>query len=220
MSVTLDWKVHIVAAKLNQTDATFSLQHILLRKLIYPLVTTTFTKQQCYQIMLPVLFNGLPKMRVIHTFPWALVHGPLQYGGLETPHLYTEQMAAHAYMILQYGPDREDPTSHLLHMTSEVMRLEMGYCSELLMAPLILAANVTNSWLKHMWTSTQDCQVTLMTDFADCPLQRQGDIELMRLFVQTGWKLLELTTLNQCRMFLQVFLLSDIVVGLGNYILA
>jgi len=98
------------------------------------------------------------------------------------------------------------------------MRLEMGYCSELLTAPLILAANMTNSWLKHVWISTQDCQVTLMTNLANYPLQRQGDIELMRLFVQTGWKPPELTTLNHCRMFLQVFLLSDIVIGLGNSI--
>jgi len=77
---------------------------------------------------------------------------------------------------------------------------------------------MTNSWLKHVWISTQECQVTLMTDFANYPLQQQGDIELMRLFVQTGWKPPKFMSLNHCRMFLHVFLLSDIVVGLGNYI--
>jgi len=45
MSVTLDWKVCIAAAKLNQTNTTFSLQHVLLQKLVYPLVMTMFTKQ-------------------------------------------------------------------------------------------------------------------------------------------------------------------------------
>jgi len=101
MSVTMDWKVHIEMAKLTQTNATFSLQHILLWKLIYPLVMTMFTKQQCYQIMVPVLFNGLLKMGIIQMYPWALIHGPLQYGGLEEiPHLYMEQMAAHVHTIL------------------------------------------------------------------------------------------------------------------------
>jgi len=131
--------------------------------------------------------QGLPKAGLIHTFPCVLVHGPLQYGRLEIPHLYMEQMVANIHTILCYSPDKDNLTGHLLHMTGKAMRLEMGYRGKLLMAPLILADNVTNSWIKHMWTSTQESQVTFMTDFADYPPQCQGDIELMRLFVQTGW---------------------------------
>jgi len=74
----------------------------------------------------------------------ALVHGPLQYGGLEIPHLYMEELVAHAHTILWCGLDKDNPTGHLLHVTGKVFQLEVGYSGELLTAPLILVDNVTN----------------------------------------------------------------------------
>jgi len=165
---------------------------------------------------MPILNQGLPKAGVVQTFPRALVHGPLDYRGLDIPKLFTEQIIAHVTTILRYGPDKQDPTSFLLHATGEAMRLGVGYNGELLAAPLILANNVTNSWLKHIWLSTQEVDVLVLTAFADIPLQRYGDIELMRLFVHTGWQQPNLHMLNHCRMFLRVFLLSDIVTGSGE----
>jgi len=69
-----------------------------------------------------------------------------------------------------------------------------------------------------MWVSTQEASITVSTNLAEVTPQRQGDMELMQLFIQNSWKQLELQTLNHCRMFLQVFLLSDIVSGSGNFI--
>ncbi len=66
------------------------------------------------------------------------------------------------------------------------MHLEMGYDSELLVAPLQLAANITQSWLKHVCVTTQELKVNLQLDFTDITPQQQGNIELMRLFVQNG----------------------------------
>jgi len=57
--VSLDWKVCMVAAKITPSDMTFSLKHVVLRKLMYPLATTTFTCQQCQQIMATLLKQGL-----------------------------------------------------------------------------------------------------------------------------------------------------------------
>jgi len=98
------------------------------------------------------------------------------------------------------------------------MRLEVGYNGELLAAPLSLLNNVTPSWIKHVWVSTQEADVLVSMDFTEVPFQHHSDIELMQLFVQTGWKQPDLHTLNHCRMFLRVFLLSDIVAGSGDFI--
>jgi len=157
---------------------------------------------------------------VIRTFPRALVHGPLEYGGLEIPDLFTEQLIAHVTTILRYGPEVTDPTGILLHATGEAMRLEVGFNGELLAAPLVLAANVTSLWIKHVWMAMQERGVTISTNFADIPLRHHGDIEIMRLFVQNGWKQPDLHILDSCRMFLQAFLLSDIVDGSGRGILS
>jgi len=60
--VSLDWKIRMAAARSSPTDAIFSLKHVILRKLMYPLTTTTFTHQQCKQIMTPLLQEGLAQM--------------------------------------------------------------------------------------------------------------------------------------------------------------
>jgi len=84
--------------------------------------------------MSPILQQGLPKAGVIQTFPRAI----------DIPHLYMEQIIAHIHTILRYSPDKDDPTGLLLHAMGEAMQLELGYSSEMFMAPLILAENVTN----------------------------------------------------------------------------
>jgi len=117
----------MAALCLNPTDATFSLKNVVLQKLAYPLVTTTFTHQQCQQIMAPLLQQGLSQAGVIHTYPQALIHGPLQYGGLDIPQLYTEQIIAHVQTVLRYSLDWEDPTGYLLHATGEAIWLEVGW---------------------------------------------------------------------------------------------
>jgi len=71
--------------------------------------------------MAPILQSGLPKASIVHTFPCALAHGPLDYGGLEIPHLYTEQLNFHVQTLLRYGPDKTDPMGMLLHATGEAL---------------------------------------------------------------------------------------------------
>jgi len=95
--------------------------------------------------MAPILQQGLPKVGVMCIYPQALTHGPLNDGGLEIPQLYTEQLIAHVHMILQYEPDKEDPTGMLLHATGKAMRLELGYSRELLAVLLTLAVHITHS---------------------------------------------------------------------------
>jgi len=71
--------------------------------------------------------------------------------------------------------------------STQATRLEVGYTGELLlMAPVCLADNITNLWIKHVWTSTQESRVTLLMDFAEIPLQCHGDVELMWLFNPGG----------------------------------
>ncbi len=188
----------MVASWLSQVEALFSLKNVVLWKLNYPLVTTTLSEQQCHQIMSPILQQGLPKASVVCTFPRVLVHGPVKYGSLEIPKLYTKQIIAHITMLLRFRPEKTDLTGSLLHMTAEAMRLEVGYNGELLAAPLTLSENVTNSWMKHVWISTQSVGITVSTTFLEIPLQRNGDTAIMCLFVKSSWKQLELQTLNQC----------------------
>jgi len=99
---------------------------MVLWKLVYPLVTTTFTQQQCTEIMQPILAQGLPLAGFIQSFPKAIVHGPWQWGRLNIPNLYMEQLISHIHMILKFGGQLEEITGSLLQASWEALQLEAG----------------------------------------------------------------------------------------------
>jgi len=206
-------------ARLTHTDAMFSLYSSILRKLAYPLAVTTFTEDQCNELMKLVLSVGLPKIGCIRLMPWVVVHGLLEKAGLNIPNLYTEQAITQIIMLLRYGPNHGDPTSLLLRAVAEAMQLETGIAGELLQTPGNFEPLVTDTWLKRLWLDCLLYQINIYTDIQILRPQRQQDIELMRIFAQYGYRGQDLGDLNRCRMFLHVIWLSDICDGTGTKVL-
>jgi len=194
----------------------FSLRNVLLRKLVYPLPATTFTKEQCQTIMSPILAQGLPSAGFIRTFPHALAHGPLKFCGINIPNLFTEQTLAHIHTLIKFSNQAQDLTGFLLRASGEFMRLELGWTGQLFEAPLILQELITDLWLKHTWLATREADLHLMIDIPDFPLQRHGDKEIVRAFLQHGFRYPQLEALHRCQMFLQVLRFSDICTGTGD----
>jgi len=60
LDVAHSWNTLMSAAKVTHAAAKFSLRQVILRKLEYPLVATTFTQTECQSIMSPILTAGLP----------------------------------------------------------------------------------------------------------------------------------------------------------------
>jgi len=60
VSLAKRWQQKMKSGKLTRPDALFSLKNVIYRKLVYPLVTTSFTASQCHQITSPLLVQGLP----------------------------------------------------------------------------------------------------------------------------------------------------------------
>jgi len=75
------------------------------------------TQTQCMAIMCPILAQGLPATGFVRSFPRAIVHGPWQWGGLNIPNLFTEQLIAHAHTILKFGGQKGNITRCLLQAT-------------------------------------------------------------------------------------------------------
>jgi len=98
------WFTAMKAGCLTKEAASFSLQNVVMKQLIYPLVATTLNQKECKAVMWPILAAGLPAMGMVRTMAREVVHGPLLYQGLDILHLYTEQMLARLSMLLQYGP--------------------------------------------------------------------------------------------------------------------
>jgi len=121
-----DWQCKMKNSKLSRMESIFSLQQVLLRKLMYPLPATTFTQEQCQTIMSSILAQGLPLAGFVSTFLHALVHGPLKFCGINIPNLFMEQTLMHIHTLLKFSNQPKDLTGFLLHTMGEIMQLELG----------------------------------------------------------------------------------------------
>ena len=98
----------------------------ILTKLVYALPATTFTRQQCYNLMSPLLKVALPTIGVNRHFPRVMVHGPLTCLGLSAPDFYVEQGLYQLQRFLDCPLRARDITGKLLHVTVEHLSFEIG----------------------------------------------------------------------------------------------
>jgi len=126
LDMAKDWQLKMKNSKLRRMESNFSLQQVLLQKLMYPLPATTFTPEQCQTIMSPILAQGLPSAGFVWTFPHALAYGPLKFCGINIPNLFTEQTLMHIHTLLKFSNQPQDLTGFLLHTMGESMWLELG----------------------------------------------------------------------------------------------
>ncbi len=71
-------------------------------------------------------------------------------------------------------------------------------------------------WISHTWEVCKQYHIQICGLIKELDLPRQSDIELMRLFIRSGFHPTELKILNKCRMYLQVIFLSDLCKASGK----
>jgi len=125
ISVSTDWYSKMSCSRLSQHDATFSLRQVIMWKLTYPLLATTFSLEQANSIMAPILRQGLPRAGIVRTYPRPLVYGPNRYAGLDIPNLHTEQTILHILQVMSVS-NMTNVTAFLLRSCFELMHLELG----------------------------------------------------------------------------------------------
>jgi len=123
-------------------------------------------------------------------------------------------------MLLRHGSCLGDQTGVLLHALTKLMQLETGLVSKPLTTPGIFQPLVTDTWLKRLWLDCLHYQIEIHMDLPQVQPPWSQDIELMRIFVNNGYRGQELCELNWCRMSLHAIWISDICDGTGSKILA
>jgi len=218
ISIAKTWQSSMNKAKLTHSAAEFSIQQVILHNLEYPLITTTSSRAQCNQIMRPILWKGPPLAGFIKTFPQALVHGPYKWGGINIPHLFTEQLYLHIHTLLKFGNKLTNVTGSLIACLCKSLRLEMGFTGNLFDTLVCMQPCLTGSWLTQTWEDCHMANIHIVASLPDIPRPHVNDIKLMHTFIRSGFCNSELCTLNRCRMYLQVFFLSDMCTKTGDWI--
>ncbi len=214
---SIKWADQIRTGKLKRHEVRLALDSTLWRTLAYPLPCTTLTKKQCDDIMAPALSQALPAMGVCRFFPRNVVHGPLTHMGLDIPHIHTLQEIARIKDTMHHS-SIDTFTGQLYRGTLEAMILEVGFGTNIFHLPFLeLHHLATQSLVKTTWEFTSEHSLHIKHDI-DIPLPGINDTPLMQLFYDKGARGSLLKTLNNCRLYLKAFHLSDITDFSGTFI--
>jgi hypothetical protein len=218
VSVATHWADSLRSGYLPRHLTWTAWRTTILKTLEYPLPVTTLTRNQCNRITSIVAAAALPRCGIMRTFPRALLHAPIKYGGLNIPDLYVEQGIQHIVRLIRYSKTQQHSTGILLRHSCEHFKVQMGCNGSIFRLPLILEALATPGWVSHTWRFAQEYDIEITDDIPDFAPPRQDDQLLIPLFGNYGFRGNELVLLNQCRLFLRVLWLSDLTTADGCYL--
>jgi hypothetical protein len=135
----------------------------------------------------------------------------------------THLAAVQGYGQLQYllGHLRSDDTSGTLYrILMELIRLECGMEQDISSCDFDKYEKniLTQNWITECWRFLKQCDATIQTTGTWKPLQgRKGDVARMEVFANNNFIAKEMEDINRCRMYLQVFYLSDVTDIAGHH---
>jgi hypothetical protein len=78
--------------KIKRDEAWLAITSTIMKTMSYPLPALNLSKQQCDDIMAPIIIYGLPAIGVCRNFPRKMVFAPVEYLGLVQGY-YTKQLS-------------------------------------------------------------------------------------------------------------------------------
>ncbi len=218
------WCSGMTSKNLPSRDVEIAIRSTIGRKIHYCLLPTCFTKAQCKEIIDPVVRRVMPKMVLARTTARTIVHAPTSLFGIGIDDPYVSQLVEHVKTMSDKGGTKGD-TGIALANVIEAHVLEVGIAGQITDWDFPkISCFMTNSWIKFTLEHMDYNDIYLKTNHATLKLWRDNDRLLMddALLLSQGAGGLthdDLVAIHNCRNFLRVCTISDIVDGYGTRIL-
>jgi hypothetical protein len=214
---SLDYATRIQSSSISAEVALWSYMLYLLPKLLFPLMATTFTETQCAQIQSPALRALLPKLHLNRNTARSFNHGPSLYGGVNIPHPYTSQGLHQLKFLLEHFR-AQDKIGRLLFISHGYLQILIGVSKNFPNTSYKKHCHLAcPSWFTSVWLFLSNLQITIFIKQVWLPpTLTTADVNLMDYFKSIGSSPKLLVSLNRCRVYLQLLLLSDMVSADGH----
>ena len=204
------WYYRILNGHLPATHVWRSYCFQLRSQLLYALSTLSNDLAAAAQCLQPLEFRMLPHLGVNRHIKsgWRRIHQT--FGGVGLIDLPVEQFICRVNIFMQhYGT----PSSlgHKLSTSIHWLQLQVGCLDCPLSLPYSTWSHLSPiCWTKCFWESLQYYQVDLRLRYTSIPLQRDGDVSIMAFLLPHMTTPATMASVNRCRCYLNMILLSDI----------
>ncbi len=214
LALATEWADCMRTGMIPKDDAWLAFHSTIWKSLTYLLPALNLSKADCEQIMRPILQYLLPAIGVCRNFPRSLVYTSEKYMGIGLKHLHSTQEIYRLKDLLSHVY-RHTNMCKLYRNTLENMILEVGMGTDILqLNPQVIQLLATDTLIKSTCLFLLQHNIELKHDISMPPL-RNGDQIIMKAFGRYNLSFEELCVLNKCRLYLQVYFLSEICTGDG-----
>jgi hypothetical protein len=123
LTKALDYSVKLAHSPLSREGALLSYKLYLIPCLSYPLPALTISEDFCATLQSSTLMAVLPKLYLNRHIARAIVFGPIQYGGLFLPHIYSLQGIGQLSLLVGHLRSH-DKTSRLIKISLSHVQLQ------------------------------------------------------------------------------------------------
>ena len=208
-------------ANLHRHEVWISLQTMVMKSIEYPLSVTTLNEKECNDLMWKLIKEFLPKAGINRYVRRDILFAPVQCQGFGLNDPYITQGAMHVSDIIEHLW-KKTVTGHFIRTILEYMRLEIGSNISILESDYYKYDDIllTKTWVQSTWQFMSDKKVTINDSTKTIKPERERDTAIMdHIYKHTELSSKERKTFNKCRIYLKVFLISEICTGDGQYIL-
>ena len=213
-----EWMEFVRVGGLDWGSTWVALKTTIWKSLEYPLPATSFSESEITSITGPLYKAVLPRCGYSGTFPRDVLHGPKELQGLGLDNLFDKQYIRHIKDILDYG-HRKSTSGEIFQAAIEAIKVEAGLSGSFFTNRLkVNYLNTTNSWVADTRKYCLDNGISFDEKCGNLLPKRSGDKFLMEECIRAGLSTTELKSINRCRLYLQVYALSDISTGDGRFL--
>lgn len=184
----------------------------------YVLPTTCFTQPECLKIQRTFLPTFLSKMGIRRSTAEAIRSGPLRFGGMDEPEVWTVQGSGHDKMLIG-SLRKDDVVGQTLNVELDLLQLQAGVSWDVLSRPGETVRHyVPACWAVHTWDFNDSCGITVARDAQPwlLPQRRHDKFIMEEIAALPNIKPLALKYAQRCRLYLGVTTLADISTSDGK----
>jgi len=212
------WNNKIAKTKMLPVHNLNAMLTRIYKTLLYPLPALSLTYDECFKLSNKLTTSSIPKCNIASTFPLKFRYLPRKYHGLSLPDLYLEQRLGQLRELLTHS-DLDDVLGKQLKLSLENMQVELGLTNLFLNYPYSTYGHlVPHTWITSLWEFLSKYELRIQGWKQSLKCTRDHDISILESFSKKGYSDNDLQQLNNCRIFLQVYSLSDICNAEGDQI--
>jgi hypothetical protein len=217
---TEQFRNQIIGASLTPTEAYSCLMLYIKPKITHPFPCISLTEKQCRHIQAPILEAILPKLHLNQHSPRVVLFAGPRYGDLRLPEYYTESGYSHLQYLMGHVKLGDEVGKQILSLMTQTQQ-QVGSTTLFFQLPYPDYARwLDSTWITDAWKFAHCAKITSDLENTWTPIiLRHGGIAIMDLALTYNLDAYQLCSINTCRLFLQVTMISDIVTAKGDKLL-